>query len=296
MNVVFGVTGHVGRVVAQTLLAQAQPVRVVVRHADKGTDWAQQGAQVAVADLTDAPAVTEALRGASSVFVLNPPVYHQDMFPELERVLVSLEQALAQARPAHVVGLSSIGAHLPTGTGNILTTYHLEQRLSALNLPTTFVRAAWFITNGQGAVGAAIGQGITPSFLTPLDRRIPMVDPTDIGQTIAGVMLQPPTPGIRVIELEGPTHYSPDDMARELSSLLNKPVQAVAIPRDAWADTLRGFGFPEPVAQSWIEMVDGFNQNYIVFEGGHEHRRGRVTLAEALPKMLPPGTQPNPLH
>ena len=36
MFVVLGVTGHTGSVVAESLLARQQPVRVVVRSADKG--------------------------------------------------------------------------------------------------------------------------------------------------------------------------------------------------------------------------------------------------------------------
>ena len=36
MFVVLGVTGHTGAVVAETLLARKQPVRVVVRSTDKG--------------------------------------------------------------------------------------------------------------------------------------------------------------------------------------------------------------------------------------------------------------------
>jgi NADPH:quinone reductase-like Zn-dependent oxidoreductase len=53
MLVVLGATGHTGAVVAETLLARKQPVRVVVRSADKGAAWAAKGAEVAVASLDD---------------------------------------------------------------------------------------------------------------------------------------------------------------------------------------------------------------------------------------------------
>ena len=39
MFVVLGATGHTGAVVAETLLARKQSVRVVVRSADKGAAW-----------------------------------------------------------------------------------------------------------------------------------------------------------------------------------------------------------------------------------------------------------------
>ena len=51
MFVVLGATGHTGSVVAETLLARKQAVRVVVRAADKGAAWKAKGADVAVASL-----------------------------------------------------------------------------------------------------------------------------------------------------------------------------------------------------------------------------------------------------
>ena len=65
MFVVLGVTGHTGKVVAETLLAQNRPVRVVVRSADQGEQWRTKGADVAVASLDDGPSLTRAVQGAS---------------------------------------------------------------------------------------------------------------------------------------------------------------------------------------------------------------------------------------
>ena len=62
MFVVAGVTGNTGKVVAETLLVQGLPVRVIVRDAAKGEAWKKKGAEVAVADLHDAKALTAALR------------------------------------------------------------------------------------------------------------------------------------------------------------------------------------------------------------------------------------------
>src|SRR5579863_8408986 len=74
MFAVAGVSGHTGKVVAETLLAQKKPVRVIVRDAAKGEEWKRRGAEVAVADLEDAEALTRALRGADSAYLLLPPM------------------------------------------------------------------------------------------------------------------------------------------------------------------------------------------------------------------------------
>ena len=73
MFVIAGVTGNTGAVVADTLLPAKAPVRVIVRDAAKGAAWQAKGAEVAIADLADVPALTAALRGAQGAYLLVPP-------------------------------------------------------------------------------------------------------------------------------------------------------------------------------------------------------------------------------
>src|SRR5260370_21496396 len=73
MFVISGVSGHTGGTAAATLLAQGKQVRVIVRDAKKGEAWRQRGAEVKVADLADAAALTAALRGADGVDAVIPP-------------------------------------------------------------------------------------------------------------------------------------------------------------------------------------------------------------------------------
>src|SRR5206468_3733569 len=78
MYVIAGVTGHTGRGVAETLLAQRENLRVIVRNAQQGETWKQRGAEVAVAQLGDATAVAKALGGAKGAYLLVPPRYDTD--------------------------------------------------------------------------------------------------------------------------------------------------------------------------------------------------------------------------
>src|SRR5690349_14568318 len=73
MFVVAGVTGHVGSVVAEQLLAKGQKVKVLVRDAAKGAAWSKKGAEVAQGSLEDQAFLTNALRGATGFFTLLPP-------------------------------------------------------------------------------------------------------------------------------------------------------------------------------------------------------------------------------
>lgn len=136
MYVVFGVTGNTGKVVADTLLAQKKPVRVVVRDAAKGEPWKARGAEVAVATVTDAKAIENALRGAAGAYILLPPNYASNTVLEDKKKEVA---AFAAAIPAsgvkHVVLLSSIGAHQPDGTGPIRSVHRGLNEVIVYSLP-----------------------------------------------------------------------------------------------------------------------------------------------------------------
>ncbi|MGB9233342.1 MAG: NAD(P)H-binding protein, partial [Terriglobales bacterium] len=73
MYVVLGASGHTGHVVAKNLLSAGQKTRVVGRSADRLQNLAAKGAEISVADATDAPALTKAFRGADAAYVLIPP-------------------------------------------------------------------------------------------------------------------------------------------------------------------------------------------------------------------------------
>ena len=78
MFVITGVTGHVGRVTANLLLTQQQPVRAIVRNASKGAEWETKGAEVAVADLFDKASLFNAFKQAEGIFVMTPPALDLD--------------------------------------------------------------------------------------------------------------------------------------------------------------------------------------------------------------------------
>lgn len=68
-----GVSGRTGRVAAEKLLGQGHEVRVIVRDAKKGEEWAGRGAAVAVADVGDSEALASALDGVDAAYLLIPP-------------------------------------------------------------------------------------------------------------------------------------------------------------------------------------------------------------------------------
>ncbi|KLU20939.1 NmrA family transcriptional regulator [Caballeronia mineralivorans PML1(12)] len=284
MFAVTGITGQVGGVVARLLLAASHDVRAIVRDAAKGEAWAKQGCEVALADLNDEHALQHAFEGAEGVFILLPPTFDPSPgFPEARKTIAALRAALAAARPSKVVVLSTIGAQATQP--NLLNQLQiLEQELGTLPMPVAFLRAAWFIENAAWDVAPARDSGIVPSFLQPLDKPVPMVATADIGR-VAAELLRESWTGRRIVELEGPQRISPDMIAESFARLLGRDVSMTAVPRDTWEELFRSQGMKNPTPR--MQMIDGFNEEWICFEGTeNEVRKGRVPLDTVLQSLI----------
>lgn len=281
MYAVMGITGQVGGAVARTLLAAGHIVRAVVRSAEKGATWAQRGCEVAIADVDDREAMSRAFTEVEGVFVMMPSNFDPSPgFPETRQVVENIRWALEAARPGKVVCLSTIGAQ--ASQPNLLNQLQLlEQALTNLESPVTFLRPAWFMENAQWDVEYAMGSGMIPSFLQPLDKPVPMIATADVGR-VAAELLQASWQGKRIVELEGPQRITPLQLGAAFSALLGKPVRMQSVPRETWQALFASQGMRNPLPR--MQMIDGFNEGWIEFEG--EPRKGRVELLTVLQRLL----------
>lgn len=284
MFVVFGVTGHTGKVVANTLLGKGKRVRVVVRDAKKGEEWQRRGAEVAVAHVEDAAAVERALAGAEGAYLLQPPdAQTTELLARGRRIVDAYKRAIPASRVKHVVYLSSIGAQHPTGTGPIQSLYPAEHELPAAAPDTrfTFVRAAYFMENLAGYLPLMQAQGVLPAWGGGEGYPFPMVATADIGETAAEALLSPPSVHTQIIELSGPAEYSFVDAARAFSAALGRTVTATPMPLEAMVPALQQVGFSADVAASYREMSEAAQKGLMAWEGGAARAvRGKVTLDE----------------
>jgi len=283
MYAITGITGQVGSALALNLLAAGRPVRAVVRDVAKGAAWAERGCEIALADINDSAALTRAFTGAEAVFVLLPPTFDPtDGFPESRALIASLRSALEAARPQRVVVLSTVGAQATQA--NLLNQLGImERELGTLDMPVAFLRAAWFMENSLWDVAQA-RDGAIANFLQPLDRKVPMVACADIA-AVAAELLQEHWQGVRVVELEAQQRISPNDIAAAFAKLLGHAVNTTAVPRDNWHALFTAQGMHNPTPR--MQMIDGFNEGWIYFEGGqHGSRKGVTTLEQALRGLL----------
>lgn len=285
MFVVLGATGHTGSVVAETLLARKQPVRVIVRSASKGAAWKAKGAEVAVASLDDVPALTKAFQGATGVYLLVPPNYGASAWlAEQRQRMDQTAEAVKASGIAHVVFLSSVGGHITEGTGPIRAARYGEQKLGAVAKNLTILRPCYFMENWAPGIGMAKGQGLLPTFIAPT-AKVPMISTRDIGR-IGAEQLMTGGQGIKVVELAGPEEYSPNETAAALGQILGKSVSAQHAPLSAVVPTFTSFGFSTEAATLFEEMYTSFAKGAIGYEHPASLVRGTVTLAEALRGMV----------
>ena len=283
MFAITGITGQVGGEVARNLLAAHQNVRGVVRDVSKCKEWAERGCGLVSADINNAAELAATFKGVDGAFVLVPPNFDPSPdFNEARTLAATLSSAFVAARLRKVVYLSTIGAQ---ATRSNLLTQHtiIEQALRKLPVAITFLRPAWFMENFAWDVAPA-KNGAIQSFLQPLDKLFPMVATSDIGR-VAAELLQETWEGQRVIELEGPRRVTPTEVAATFANLLGRPVRIEAVPHETWGALFKSQGMKNPEPR--IQMLDGFNEGWIEFEGNPAGtRKGKVALETVLRTLI----------
>src|ERR1700745_1475695 len=99
--IVTGATGKTGSVVVSELLKAAYPVRAMVHREDgRSARLKAQGAEIAVADISDVERVADALKGVQRAYFCPP------FDPYMIQGAVAFAVAAKEARLEHVVSLT----------------------------------------------------------------------------------------------------------------------------------------------------------------------------------------------
>ncbi len=282
MILLTGITGKVGGASAQHLLASGKQVRAIVRNQAKAAPWAARGVELIYGDWEDPAAMTRALAGVNSAYLMMPPLQAPSReFSEAKAVIASYRQALAHHSQLKLVILSSMGSEKPSGLGLITSTHLLEEALADHPGPVAFVRAGSFYENYVFGLQAGL-PGTLPVFYSPTNRKLPMVATEDIGAEVARLLTTDWT-GKRIVELG--SMVSSDELAAALGQVLGREVHAQAIPRAAWSEALQHMGLPEDGTWAYEEMIEGVNAGWIDFgAAGTERIEGTTSARQVFEK------------
>jgi uncharacterized protein YbjT (DUF2867 family) len=289
MHIILGGTGRVGSALADALIARGEPVTVVTHSPARASEIRKRGAEPAVADVHDVDATRAIFKRGKRAFLLNPPAPPDTNTDVEERATVAaIVAALSASGLEKVVAESTYGAQPVERAGDLGVLYEMEQALRAQPIPASVVRGAYYMSNWDAAFDTARNEGVVHT-LYPVEFRIPMVAPQDLGRFAAKLMLEPiGAPGTHYVE--GPARYSSADVATAFAAALGKPVKAVSTPRDRWVESFRSLGFSEPAADSYARMTA------ITLDGGFpalsEARRGEVTLQTYVNELVNRSSRP----
>ncbi|WP_220449300.1 NmrA/HSCARG family protein [Nonomuraea longispora] len=252
--VVVGATGLQGRAVTAQLLADGWQVRAVTRDPDAASAraLAQAGADVVRAEMDDLASLVAAAEGAYGLFSVQPTVGSPGTpagFSAEDEVRWgrNVADAAHAAGVRHLVyaSLAGVGRHntekLPR---NSISKWRIEQHISRLGLPATFLRPVSFMENYTGAYHLHDGT-VATAFAADTPQQVMAVD--DVGAFAALAFAQPGEWIGRAVDLAG-DELTPRQIAAAISEAVGRPLPYVQIPIDAIAQIGEEFAF----AYTWL--------------------------------------------
>lgn len=243
MILLTGVTGTIGREVLRVLPA-GMPVRLLIR--DRARLGAPPpGAEVAVADYADGPALLGALRGVRTAFLVTTRIDGADDEAFL--------RAAREADVRRVVKLSAAAVE-DRGATDAITAWQRrsEEALRRSGLAWTFLRPRAFMSNSLTWAASIRAEGLVRALAG--DAANAVVDPRDVAAVAATVLLEDGhAAGTHV--LTGPEAVTAREQTGVLAALLGRPLDFRELTPDEAAAGLRR-RYPEPVVQALLQSAE----------------------------------------
>lgn len=271
--VITGGAGHISKPLAETLLAAGHQVTVIGRTAAHLQDLVKKGAKAAVGSVTDVAFLSATLKGADGLYLMVPPSYEA---PDLKAFITQVGQNYAAALKAspvkHVVVLSSIGAHLPDGTGPITGLHRTEQALNELSdINILYLRPAFYYYNLLAMVGLVKQAGIIGNNFSVPSGKFPIVDTSDIAVVAADALLNLNFEG-HTVQYIASDEVGTDEIAAALGKAVGKPeLPWVKFPDDQAKAGLLQAGLGESGADNLVEMGRSMDSG-VALEDYWKHR------------------------
>ena len=228
--------GKVGSEAARLLAQRDEPVRVLVRDAEKAKPLADAGAEIAAGDLAVPASIDEAMSGVTSVVLVSPAVPAQEL---------NVVASAARAGVGHIVkATSKASADSPIARRRWQA--EIEAGLAAAGVPHTLLRSNAYMQNVL-ALAPAIAR--TSGFGSAAAKgRIGMVDARDVAAVAASIAASPARHAGRTYWLTGPELISYYDVAAALSGLLGRTITYRELTFDEDKDAMIRAGVPEQIA------------------------------------------------
>jgi NAD(P)H dehydrogenase (quinone) len=279
---VTGASGHLGRLVVESLLERGVPAQDVVataRNLDSIADLAAKGVVVRRADYTDPVSLKDAFAGVDKALLVSSSAIGQRAEQHRNVIDAAAEAAVSLLAYTSIAKADS--------TSILLATEHqeTERYLLASGLPVAILRNNWYIENYTGQIATALEHGAVLGAAG--NGRVSAATRADYAAAAAAVLTLDDQAG-KVYELGG-TPFTLSEYAAELSTHTGTPVVYQDLPTDEYAAVLVSAGLPDPVATIYADSDRGIKAGDLLVDTRHlEQLTGRPStpLADAIQAQL----------
>src|SRR3974377_45727 len=265
--IVTGATGKTGSVVVTELLKAGYPVRALVHREDgRSAHLKAQGAEIAVADMSDVERVADALKDVQRAYYCPP------FDPYMIQGAVAFAIAAREARLEHIVGLTQWLAS-PSHPSLMTRQLWLVDRLFSMTpgVAHTIVRPGIFADAYLATIGSAVHLGIFP-WMSGNSRNAPPSN-EDIARVAVAALMDPARHAGKSYRPTGPELLGVEEMAKAGGRDVARSVRVVPTPTWLFMKGARMSGYP-------IDLFSGIRY-YI-----DDHERGAFELGAPTTDVL----------
>jgi NAD(P)H dehydrogenase (quinone) len=236
--IVTGATGKTGSLVASELLKAGYPVRALVHRQDGRSEQLKaQGAELAIADLSDVERVADALKDVQRAYFCPP------YDPYMIQGAVGFAVAAKEARLEQIVGLSQWLASPSHPSLSTRQTWLVDRLFSmTAGVGHTIVNPGFFADSYLVTIGLAVHFGVFP-WMYGNSRNAPPSN-EDIARVAAAALMDPARHAGNSYRPTGPELLGADDMARAIGRAVGRSVRVVPTPSWLFMKTARMAGMP----------------------------------------------------
>lgn len=248
--IVTGATGKTGSVVVTELLKASYPVRALVHQEDgRSALLKAQGAEIAVADMSDAERVADALKEVQRAYYC-PPVD-----PYMIQGAVAFGVAAKEARLEHIVGLTQWLASPSHPSLMTRQLWLVDQLFSIMpGVTHTIIRPGFFADNYMVTIGLSAHLGIFP-WIFGKSRNAPPSN-EDIARVAVAALMDPARHAGKSYRPTGPQLLGAEDMAKAIGRTVGRSVKVVPTPPWLFMKAARMSGYQIDVFSGLRYYID----------------------------------------
>lgn len=253
-----GAAGNISKLLARHLLKANQQVRVIGRKKEHLSELVELGAETAIGSVEDVDFLKQCFAGVDAAYTMCPPNFSPEGYVAFaEKIGKNYKEALTANKINYVVNLSSVGAHLTEGTGQITGLHKIEHQLNEIPKANILhLRPVYFYTNFFSQVGMIRNLEIMGSNFSFEATGFPLVHPSDIAFAAALKLQSLDFSGINV-EYLASDQRSTNDIAAVLGNAVGKPdLKWIKFSDEQMFDALLQSGLHARPAK---ELVEGFH-------------------------------------